>query len=193
MTEFIMTPTNIDLLDSVFRNPYTNKWVIPVLTFNTNYVNPYYGEIDPLNNDPKYQREVVNHFYTRLTEKWLYKEPVFRNLLKFFRIETKNNEGKVYLISDLDNVTKTNDNDKYRKYIYKYIEKYFIKKRFIDKILRRYVKLTHIKWYDLYNNTDALKKLFAHKLKKLISTTIYELQEKKISPDDTFKLSNIKS
>ncbi len=37
MSEFIVTPTNVDLLESLFRNPLTGKWTIPFLTFNTGY------------------------------------------------------------------------------------------------------------------------------------------------------------
>jgi len=72
-----------------------------------------------------------------------------------------------------------------RKYIFRYVEKVFITKKFIDKILRQYVNTTHIKWYDLFNNTDAIKDFFAYKLKKLIVSTIYELQDKTIAEKKT--------
>ena len=39
-------------------------------------------------------------------------------------------------------------------------------------------KQHRIKWYDLYNNTSTLKDLFAHKLKKLIISTIYEMVDR---------------
>lgn len=179
MSEFIITPTNLDLLESVFRNPLTGRWTVPILTFNTKYVNPYYGEVDPLNEDPYYQNRVVEHFYMRLTEKWLYKDPVFRKLLKYFKVDKDGNEGKVSLIDNIDNVEEQDIDSTYRKHIFKYIEKYFITKKFVDKVLRQYVRKTKTKWYDLINNTDIIKDLFAHKLKKLIITTIYELQEKR--------------
>ncbi|XWV26171.1 hypothetical protein QJ857_gp0907 [Tupanvirus soda lake] len=178
MTEFVITPTNVDFLESIFRNPITGRWTIPILTFNTAYINPFYGEVDPLNNDPKYQKRVIDHFYLRLTEKWLYKDPTFRKLLKYFRIERSADEAKVSLVSNIDDVSSANVDDKDRKYVYRYIEKVFITKRFVEKVLKQYVKTTRIKWYDLFHNTDILKELFAHKLKKLIVTTIYELQDK---------------
>lgn len=177
MSEFIITPTNLDFLESIFRNPLTGKWTIPILTFNTKYINPYYGQIDPLNDDPRYQKKVVDHFYTRLTEKWLYKDPAFRKLLKYFTVEKNGDEGKVLLIVNPEKISKSNDNETYKKYIFRYIEKYFITKRLVDKVLRRYVKSTHLKWYDLFHNTDIIKDLLAHKIKKLILTTIYQIHD----------------
>jgi hypothetical protein len=184
MSEFIITPTNVDFLESIFRNPITGRWTIPILTFNTKFVSPYYGDIDPLNDDPKYQKSVVDHFYMRLTEKWLYKDPIFRKLLKYFHVETSGDEGKVSLIDDLEKISESNIDEKYRKHIFKYIEKFFITKRFVEKVLRQYVNTTHIKWYDLFHNTDILKELFTHKLKKLIISTIYELQDKKTGKEN---------
>lgn len=176
MSEFIITPTNVDFLESIFRHPVTGKWTIPILTFNTSLVNPFFNQVDPLNDDPKYQKSVTDNFYLRLKEKWLYKEPIFRSLLKYFKVEKSGDEIKVSLISDPDKISdsQNRDND---KYIFRYIEKYFITKRFISKILKEYIRTTHIKWYDLFHNTDTLKGLFAHKLKKLIISTIYELQD----------------
>jgi len=179
MTDFLITPTNVDFIESIFRNQISGRWTIPILTFNTNFSSPYYADADPLNDDPKYQKSVVDNFYLRLTEKWLYKDPVFRKLLKYFQVEKSGDEGKVSLISDPDKISKSDINEQYRKHIFKYIEKYFITKRFINKILNQYVKTTHIKWYDLFHNTDTIKDLFAHKLKRLIVSTIYELQDTK--------------
>lgn len=179
MTEFIITPTNLDLLESIFRNPLTGRWTIPVLTFNTRFINPFYGEVDPLNDDPNYQSRVIDHLHMRLTEKWLYKDPVFRKLLKYFKVEENGDEGRVSLIDNIDDVKESEIDPKFRKHIFKYIEKYFITRKFVDKVLRQYVRKTKIKWYDLINNTDILKDLFSHKLKKLIISTIYQLQEKK--------------
>lgn len=174
MSAFINTPPNLDLLDTVLRDPYSKKWTIPVLTFNTKYVNPYYGEIDPLNEDPRYQKSVIKHFYLRLREKWLYNDPKFIRLLKYFEVKKNGDKGTVKLIDNIENTNRNIDKID-QKYIFNYIEKYFVSKRFVDRVLREYVGITHIKWYDLFYNTDTLKDLFAHKLKKLITTTIYEL------------------
>ena len=119
----------------------------------------------------------------RLTEKWLYKNSVFRKLLKYFHVEVNGKEGTVTLISDPTKISETDLNEKYRHHIFKFIEKYFITKRFVEKVMRQYVNTSHIKWYDLFNNTDILKELFSHKLKKLIIATIYQLEDKNIKKE----------
>ncbi|HLX52338.1 MAG TPA: hypothetical protein VKR58_00255, partial [Aquella sp.] len=114
-----------------------------------------------------------DYFYTKLTERWLYKDPLFKSLLRYFKINKSKDKGEVTLISDPEKTAESNVKEDDKKHVFKYIEKYFINRRFVEKVLREYVAVTHIKWYDLYNNTDNLKDLFNHKLKKLIKKTIY--------------------
>lgn len=194
---FIMTPTNFDLIDNLFKDIRTGKWIFPVYTFNTGFINPYYGEVDPLNEDPVYQKSVIDNFYLRLKEKWLYKDPNFRKLLKYFVVEENGDNGTITLVSDPDKAAKNDLTEKYRNHVLRYIEKYFVTKKFVKKTLKQYVNSSHIKWYDLFHNIDSVKELLAHKLKKLIISTIYELQErkavKKIDNDKakkTFSLSD---
>ena len=142
MSDFIMTPTNIDYLETIFRDPITGRWSIPLLTFNLSNRNPFYFDIDPLNDDPNYRRNVVNHFYTRLTEKWLYKAPIFKKLLKYFKVEKNGETGKVSLIDDPDKTVDIKINNEYKNYIFRYIEKVFITKKLVNKILKEYVKTT---------------------------------------------------
>lgn len=179
MSSFIMTPTNIDLINSLVKDPITGRWIIPILTFNTRYINPYYGEVDPLNEDYRYQEKVIDHFYVRLSEKWLFREPIFRKLLKYFKVERSGDKGTVSLIQNPEKTSDNEINEDDRKFVFKYIDKYFVTERFVEKTLREYITTTHIKWYDLFNNTDNLKELFCHKLKKLIIETIYQLHDTK--------------
>lgn len=172
-----MTPTNVEYIESLFRNPLTGQWFIPILTYDVTSKHPYFSESEPLNNDPIYQDKVIENIYMRLIEKWLFKDPRYLSLLKYFRVENNDNEGKISLIDDPDKVLDISKMTKIdRMHVFKYIEKYFITKRLISKILRSYVNTTHIKWYDLFNNIDTVKDLIRHKLKRLIITTIYELQ-----------------
>lgn len=191
MSTFVLSPTSstvispgtpvstiVEFTDTLVWDPVNKKWVVPVLTFNPTVVNPYFGEIDILNEDYRYQERVIDHFYTRLTEKWLFKSPEFRELLKYFKVEkTSNDKKSVSLIPNLDKLSKQDLDDVERKYVLKYIDKYFVTKKFVDKVLRDYVAFTHTKWYDLFNNTDIIKELFAHKLKKLIVSTIYDTEK----------------
>lgn len=173
MSTFIVTPTNIDDYDWILKNPITGKWAIPVLTYDLSITNPWFYDIDPLNSDRRYQDRTIDYFYTKLTERWLYKDPLFKSLLRYFKINKSKDKGEVTLISDPEKTVESNVKEDDKKHVFKYIEKYFINRRFVEKVLREYVAVTHIKWYDLYNNTDSLKDLFNHKLKKLIKKTIY--------------------
>lgn len=168
----ILTPTNVDFVTSFLRNPITNTIQFPVMTFNTGFINPFYADIEPLNKDPKYRKRMKNYFYTKLTEKWLYKDQQFRKLLKYFKINKKDEKTTVELIKDLKDVNKESVDKKDRKYIFRYIEKIFISKQFVEKVLRQYIKRSNVNWYDLVRNTRIIKELFAHKLKKLIVNTI---------------------
>src|SRR5579872_5579346 len=106
MTTMLITPTNIDDYDWIFKNPITGKWTIPVLEFNPLIVNPFYYEIDPLNVDPQYQNQTIDYFRTKLTEKWLYHNPLFKSLLKYFHVTKKGDKGSVTLITDPEKVSK---------------------------------------------------------------------------------------
>lgn len=181
MNSFVMTPTEIEVYSSVFRDPITGKWTIPVLTFNTNVLNPFYVESDPLQNDPKYRKLVVDNIHTRLTEKWLYTYASFRSLCKYFIVDTAGNKGTVSMITNPDDASKFSNRkltDSEEMYIFRYIEKYFATKKFVESTLKAFVDTTHTKWYDVFTNIKTVKDLFVHKLKKLIVNTIYELQKK---------------
>lgn len=184
MSEFVITPTNIDFIESIFRNPITGKWSIPVLAFNTSYTSPFYMETNPLNNDPRYRKDVIRYIYMKLTEKWLYHDIKFRKLLRYFKISEEGKEGKVSLIDDPNKIEKeTEEQEKYRNFIFRYIEKYFINKHLVSETVKQYIAKTHINWYDIFSNTDSIKKLLVHKLKKLIMSTIYELYDRKLSKE----------
>lgn len=171
----INTPTDLSELDFLFRDPVTGLWKLPVWTFNT----ATFGyDRDPLNEDRNYQYKVMDHFYFRLKEKWLYHSEKFLGLLKYFTVKHDGDKIIVSLIDDLDKVSEKNINYADKKYIFRFIENTYVKKKFVSKIIKEYVNITHVKWYDLFNNTDNLKDLFAHKLKKKIINTVRRFQDK---------------
>lgn len=173
---FFQTPSNIDLVDQLFRDPVTGLWHVPVWTFK---IGEQQQPVDYVNQDPKYQERVIKHVYTRLVEKWLYGSVEFRKLLKYFDAKKTKGECEVKMISDPDKTTSSKIDSEMRKCVYSYIEKVFINKRFVEKTLRRYVKATRIKWYDLFYSSSQLKELFAHKIEKQILDCLYDMQKKK--------------
>ncbi|RYE14794.1 MAG: hypothetical protein EOP34_05485, partial [Rickettsiales bacterium] len=102
MANFMLTPTDLNLTSSIFRDPITGQWILPLYTFNTNYQNSFLIESDPLNNDQKYQERVIDNIFFRLTEKWLYKSSGFIGLLKFFILKTDGDKGTITLVDDPD-------------------------------------------------------------------------------------------
>jgi len=169
----------LQLLNSVYVDTLTAKKYLPILAYNNEYLAPYHYESDPLQNDKKYQKRVINNIYDRLIEKWLYHDPIFLNLIKYFKIEKKGDTNYVSIIDNINQKSEKNFNKSERLYILKYIEKYFINKKIIKKIIKNYVKSSRSKWYDLFNKTDILKETIDKKLKTLIISTIYELGDNK--------------
>ena len=169
-----------DIIESILRDPINGYWTIPVLTFNTNYGNPFYDDLTILNSDRKYKSKIIDYIYTCLTERWLYKDPVFEQLLAFFKVKKSGLEGKVCLITNPEKKPDLEKNLAYKKFIYKYIETFFVTKLFVEKTLKSYVKNSDIKWYDLLDNKKILKGLFAYKIKNLIKDLITQIQKKRI-------------
>lgn len=179
MSTFYVTPTNTDFLNPIYFDNLTGKWTIPIISFDAHRINPYFGEIDPLNEDKAYQQSVIDNFYMRLKEKWLYHKSIFRKLLKYFRVEKKDGSGHISIVPRMTDVSENNISKEDRRHAFRYIEKVFLSRKFVAKVLRQYVAVARIKWYDLFYDVENVRELFAHKLKKLILSTIYKLEDKK--------------
>jgi hypothetical protein len=172
--EFSLTPTYIDMLGPIYRNPKTGYWMVPVLTFEEGFI-PFYIERDVLNEDPNYHKNVVRYFYLQLTEKWLYHDPIFFELTKYFRLDKEDGKIRVSLVTDPNRLSPQASQTE-RNYVLKYIEKFFVTKKLVEHVLRKYVARHHVKWYDLFYNKDRIKREIAHKLQKIIVQTIQDLQ-----------------
>lgn len=182
MASFTLTPTNIEDYNWILKNPITGEWTIPILNFDPTVLNPYITDADLVNADVEYQRRTVDYFYAKLTEKWLYKPSFYKPLLKFFTIDKSTPKGTVTLVHNLEKVSKNTDKDTNADdymYILKYLEKYIIKRRFVEKSLRSYIRVTCTKWYDLYTIGSEVRDLFRHKLKKLLINMIHNSDESK--------------
>ncbi|QGR53994.1 hypothetical protein [Moumouvirus maliensis] len=176
MDTFILTPTNSKYLDFMLKDPITGNLIAPIMNFNLDNLNPFQTDLYFLNSDYKYQEKITNYIYTSLTEKWLYKEKVFSDLLKYFKVTKHKTYGTVCLINKFPDEINTNINNKYKNFIFKYIEKFFITPNFVQKVLQKYVENSGIKWYDICSNKNIIKALFAHKLKKIFINIINKKQ-----------------
>lgn len=169
----LLTPTDVNLLNNVFRDPVTGLIVFPTWSYNLND-----SDSDYVNDDPKYQAKMIEHIRIRLKEKWLYNDPVFRKLLRYFDAKKVNDECKVQMITDVDKPNSTKLDSDVRRCVFRYIEKLFISKKFVEKTLRQYVLSRRVKWYDLLEMSDELKQRFADKLERQILTCLYNTDDK---------------
>ncbi|AGF85276.1 hypothetical protein QJ854_gp506 [Moumouvirus goulette] len=167
MDTFILTPTNTKYLDFMLKDPISGNLIAPVMNFNLDTLNPFKTDLYFLNSDNKYQEKITNYIHTSLTEKWLYKEEVYNDLLKYFRVTKHKTYGTVCLINNLTDKVNIDINNKYKNHIFRYIEKFFITPSFVEKVLQNYVENSKIKWYDVCSNKNIIKALFAYKLKKV--------------------------
>lgn len=191
MSSFVLTP-EINYLNMLYRNNLTQRWTIPIFQFDIGrplFVRDAYGN-DPLNHDPKYIKRVIDYFYFKVTEKWLYKASSYQTLLKYFRVDKNGDNARVQIITNIDDASSTNVDKADRKMVYRYIEKVFIKKKYIGKILKSFVKSNNTKWYYLVDNAATIKDLIAHMLKKLIVKTIQKMQDSTRSTNKQSRVSN---
>lgn len=160
--------------DQLFKTDKNVHWQVPHLVFNTQYA-PILAQDN--NQSRVFRKDVIRNIYTRLKEKWLYKDPIFRNLLKYFKVTVNDqNRGRVSFIKDPAQPTPVGTNDPYDKQIFRFIEKYLVTRHFISDVIKRYMKKAHIQWTDLLYHTQDLKRIIAEELEYLIVVSIYEAQ-----------------
>jgi hypothetical protein len=191
-------PINVTTGVAIPNNSYNiNPYNISPYGINPYNVNPYnispyginaYGNNYGINNlginpniDPTIQRRITKYFYAKLIDKWLYNDPIFDSLLKYLKIDKKEGEASVGLISSKD-LSKMKENNKISdidaNLMKQFIEVIFLNKKMVYHILRDYVNKTNMNWYDLYHNSRIIKKIIRHKLKKRIIRTIFEIDLK---------------
>lgn len=168
----------VDLLPNTFIDPLTGDLIIPVLNYDRNIMNPFSYRLELIDNDPVYKMKVIDHVYTRLTEKWLYQDPDFKKLIKYFQVEHSGDKGTVTLIKNMNAISTKSFSPTEEKYILSYIEKYFITNKMVSKVLSSYVSQHRINWYDIFTSSDGVKYAIYKKLKKLIIATITHVSEK---------------
>ena len=181
MAQIYYTPTNIDYIRDVIYDPMLRTYTIPIMSYDTtsNFPNS-----DPVNEDPLYQKRVINNLFLRFREKWLYKDPEFRILLKYFNFERSNGKIRISIINNINDKNTKLPDDKTRKYIFRYIENVFVTKKFFEKSIRQFVKITNLKWYNLFDASDIIKAMLARKMKRLIVTTIFDIQDSALKKEN---------
>ena len=175
MSRFFETPTYVNSIQELVWDPVTKKWYIPKLVIHVH--DNARSKLSLINNDPEYRNKVLEYFYTKLTEKWLYSEAMYEKLLKYFKATRIGDKVEIELMphnferTDADKAAQ----EEYKFFIFKYIDNHFATRKFVKDVLEDFIYTTGANWYDLYHNNQAVKQLFAKKLKKVIKQTRLEL------------------
>ena len=135
-------------------NPFYSQYVVPIKHRSS------------LDYDDDYHRYLIN-FFQKKTIKWLYNNEL--DVFKYFFVEN----GKTRFVKKPSDM-KIKDNDESIKIKKKYIERVFITKYFIKKVLQRYVKKSLIGWENLKENVIFIKPFLHKRLRNLIKQIIKE-------------------
>lgn len=165
-----LSPMNFPiLLSSEYEVPYSKQ---PYLqSINISYTKPTIGFYENLNADPKIHTRLTKYFYYKLLDKWLYEDLI--DILNYFKIK----DGKVSLIDNLKEYDPTSvdkDSDENIQKKIDFIEKFFLTKNMMYKILSEYVKGSETGWIDLPKNDFFIKQVVEDKLIKKLKQLISE-------------------
>ncbi len=167
---FTQTPYYIQYIPELRRDPITNLWILPSQTFNL--VSPY--DYEPLDQDSNYRKNIVSTVFTQFKERWLYKESIYRKLMKYFKVTGDDDKKTVSVISKVGKSSVVDYPD--QKYVLKYIEKMFVTKKLVRKSIQDYMKRSKIKWYDVLVNKEAIKEAIYRRLRKIIGKIVLLLE-----------------
>jgi hypothetical protein len=113
------------------------------------------------NKDEYIRKKILSYYYLKATDKWLYND--FDDLVEYFEVK----DNKVKLIDNADKKNKTMDKVYYNMILH-FIEEAILTKKFIKSVIKEYVNIANVNWYDLYYHSKAIKDLLIHRLKKKI-------------------------
>ena len=152
---------------------------VPVLYNKThsNYFNntPFYtidvlptikNDYKDLNDDKSVIRTVTKYYYYKTLEKFLKSELI--DLLGYLKIT----DGKVNFIKNIKEHSDKLPTEEETKKKINYLEEYFITKKMIHGILKKYVQKNDIMWYKVQHNEQEFKNYLHKKLKELIEDEI---------------------
>ena len=140
-----LEPTNHNTL--IYSSDDLNK-------LNDNY--DIKGNYSQLNNDEKFQKEVIKYFRDEILNDWLFDE--LKSLLGYFKV----NDGKVSLIDSLDNNDNSNNDDSVKNINLKieFIKENFLTKKIIKHVIKKFIKENNVNWYDLKHSKKKLVRKF---------------------------------
>lgn len=166
----LVSPLLVTTITSTEQIPHT---ILPT-SININYTKPTISIYKNLNADPRVHQRLVKYFYYKALDKWLYEDLI--DILNYLKIRN----GKVDIINSMKEydplaVDKESDDD-IRKKI-DFIEKFFLSKRLMARIIHEYVKHTGTNWVDLPKNEYFIRQIVGNKLTRRIKRAIAEREQ----------------
>jgi len=158
-----------DAITNTYRFPQTSYTVSSIIKNDL-------GE-----TDYRMQDRMINFYYAKLIDKWLYNSSNFSKLAKYFNVSRSGDAINVELINNREAVNKTYRSlkrDEFKR-IFNYIEKFIASRDFVTKVLKKYVTHANVSWYNLPYNSDNIKNLILHALKKKIIKLVRKIEKKR--------------
>lgn len=173
----IMSPTSSAMVSpfgpAVLSSPLSPLSVVAPITVSTNtfsdnpvvssvnltYSTPLIGHYSNLNADPRVHEQLVNYYYFKTLDKWLYGSMV--DLLNYLKV----NGDKVTVVSYQKRAVEDDSKHDLRMKV-KYIEKHHLTDGMVKIVLAELVHEKNINWYDLPNREHKVIKAIKKALEK---------------------------
>lgn len=124
-----------------------------------------------LNYNTNIQKRVINYFYYKTLEKWLYDDRKMTKILHFFKID----KDKVLFISSINEFKKAKNNvlrEHEKKIIVDFISKYILTKSKMGQFIYKFIKKSNIPWINLYKNQRLIKKFIRKRLFRKLAKSL---------------------
>lgn len=121
-----------------------------------------------LNYNTNIQKRVINYFYYKTLEKWLYDDSNMTQLLNFFKID----KDKVTLVNSMADYEKSKNkmlSESEKRIIVDFIGKYLLTKSKMGDFIYKFIKKSGIPWINLYRNQSQIKRFIGRKLFRKLS------------------------
>lgn len=168
----VYSPVTMTMSPNILNpNTFVTDYITPYIT------TPYYPRTitmpiyENLNYNTNIQKRVINYFYYKTLEKWLYDDSDMTKLLKFFTISN----DKIVLVKSLNDYEKaareSEDSESHKKLKVDFIAKYLLTKTKMGDFIYKFIKQSGIPWINLYRNQRQVKQFIRRKLyKKLVKS-----------------------
>lgn len=167
-SETIVKPVASNFNNNIYLSPLSRPLDTDnlVTSINLNYTKPIIAVYNDLNSDYDTQQTIIKYIRMKMLDKWLHRD--FKNLLGYFVVGSDNKVKLISNISQYDpNSIKKDSKSTIEKKI-DFIGDKYVTKRFISKLMYKYIKETNSEWVTVPKADYYIKKILGKRLKKLL-------------------------